>query len=81
MNGIPERIVDGGNIQIDVLLVPPDVGHGKRDIVGERSRPRYTHSHRVRAQVAAARQTVAAPAADHVSLAGHNVAAMKIAHI
>ena len=39
----------GGYIQIDILFVPPDIGHGKRNIVGERSRPGYADAHGVRA--------------------------------
>ena len=81
MNRIPERVVDGGYVEIDVLFVTPDVRHGKSDVVGERSRPCHANPHGVRAQMAATCQTVAAPAADHMSLAGDNVADVEIIHI
>jgi hypothetical protein len=63
------------------FVVAPDVGHGQRDVFGERARTVHAHAHGVRAQVAAAGQAVAAAAADHVAFAADQVAGEEVGHV
>ena len=39
MYGIAVRIEDGGDIEIDVVVVAPDIGHGEGDVVGKCAGP------------------------------------------
>src|SRR5260370_18952789 len=81
MHGVSEGIENGGDIQIHVLLVAPDVGHRHGDEVGESAGAIHADAHGVRAQVATAGQAVAAAPADHVSFATHDIAGMRIVDI
>ena len=66
--------------RIDALaVVPPDVGHRQREILGEGARAVDADALRVRAQVAAAGQAVAAAAADDVAFAADDVAGVEVA--
>ena len=56
----------------------PDVRHRQRQILGKRPRPIDADALGVLAQVPAAGQAVAAPAADHVALAADDLADVKI---
>ena len=38
VHGVAEGIEDGGDVEIDAGGVAPDVGHGQRDVLGERAR-------------------------------------------
>jgi len=81
MDGIAEGVEDGGDIQRDRFVVAPDVGHGQRDVFGERARPVYSHALGMSAQVAAAGEAVAAAAADHVPFPADQVAGEKVRHV
>ena len=81
VHGVAEGIEDGGDVEIDALVVAPDVGHRQRDVFGERARAVHADAHGVRAQVAPAGEAVAAAAADHVAFAADDVAGEEIGHI
>src|SRR5579864_8794969 len=81
MNSVSERIENRRDVQIDILFVPPDIGHRHRDVIGKRARPVHTHAHRMRAQMPAPGETVSAAAAHHVPFAAHYIAWMKIVHV
>ena len=81
MDGIAERIEDRGDVQIDVFLVTPKVGHRHRDVIGERARPIHADALDVRAQMPPPGQAVAAAAADHVAFAAHQIARAEIADV
>ena len=59
----------------------PDVGHGQRDVFGERAGAVHADALRVRAQVAPAGQAVAAASADHVAFAADDIAGEKIGDV
>ncbi len=81
VDGVSEWIEDGGHVQIDVFLVAPDVGHRHGDVVGERAGPIHAHALGVRAEMAAASETIAAAAAHHVSFAADDVAGVKVVDV
>ena len=81
VDGVAERIEDGGDVQIDVFLVTPQVGHRHRDVIGERARPVHADALDVRAQMPPSGQAVAAAAADHVTFAAHEIARVKIVDV
>ena len=81
MHGIAEGVEDGGDVEGNRFVVAPDVGHGQRDVFGERARTVHAHALGVSTKVAAAGEAVAAAAADHVSLAADQVAGEKVRHI
>ena len=81
MHGVAEGIEDGGHVEIDSLVVTPDIGHRQRDVLGESARPVDADAHGVGAQVAPAGEAVAAAAADHVAFAADDVAREEIGHI
>ena len=81
VHGVAEGIENGGDIEVDAVMMPPDVGHGQRDVFGERAGPVHAHALRVRAQVAPAGQAIAAAAADHVAFAADDIAGEEIGHV
>src|SRR6185369_11982692 len=66
---VPEGIEDRADLLVDARPVVPDVRHGQDDLLRERAIAVDSEPDRVRAQVPAARSTVAASTADHVALA------------
>src|SRR5580693_2963054 len=71
---VAEGIEDGGNFQVDVGIVPPDVGDGKDDELGEGAGAVYADADGIRAEMAAASEAIATASADDVSLAADDVA-------
>ena len=69
VDGVAERVEDRGDLLVDARPVVPDVGHRQGDVLGERAVAPDAEPDRVGAQVPAAGQAVAAPAADDVALA------------
>ena len=61
--------------------VPPDVGHGQGDELGEGAGAVDADALGVGAEVAAAGEAVAAAAADHVAFAADDVAGMKVVDV
>src|SRR5437773_12274737 len=61
--------------------MPPYIRHRQRDVFGERARPVHTHALGMCAQVPASGEAVPALAANHVTLAAHDIAVRKAADI
>ena len=78
MYGIAERIKNSGHFAVDLRIMPPNVAHGQRDEFGKSARPVYANALGMRAKMTAARQTIAAAAANHVAFAADHFAGMKI---
>ena len=78
---VAERVEDRRDLLVDPRPVVPDVGHRQHDVLGERAVPADPEPDRVRAEMAPAGKAVAAPAADHVTLARHEVARMEVGHV
>ncbi|MNC98922.1 hypothetical protein D3C83_170290 [compost metagenome] len=68
MNRIAERVEECGDLRIEGLVMPPDVGLGDEDVVGECTGEVDSDSPSVLAQVTTAGQAVATAIADHVAL-------------
>src|SRR5205814_9630281 len=66
---------------VDVLFVMPDIGHGHRNVFGERARTVHADSLSVLAEVATTGETVAAPPANNVPFRADNFAGEKIRHV
>src|ERR1039458_10835918 len=81
MNGVAERIEDGGNFRFDRLAVLPNVRHGEHDEFRKRSRAAYTHTLGVSAKVTPAGQAVAAAAAHHMTLAADQFSDPEVRYI
>src|SRR6185312_7836669 len=81
MNGVSERIENCRNFQWDRCMMPPDVSHREGNILGKCSRPVHADSLCMRAEMPPSRQAVPAAAADHMSLAAHDHARMKVVNI
>ena len=81
VHGVAEGVEDGGDVEVDARLVPPDVRGGQRDVLGEGARAVDPHSLRVRALNPPAGHAVAATAADQVALAAHEVARTQFLHV
>ncbi len=56
VDGVAERIEDGGDVEIDAFVVTPDVGHRQRDVFGESAGAVDADALGVRAEMAAARR-------------------------
>ena len=81
MNGVAERVEDRGNIEIDAFVVAPDVGHRQRDVFGEGAGTVHANAQRVRAEMAASGQAIAASAADDVALPANDIAREEIVDV
>src|SRR5450755_841392 len=81
MDGVAEGIEDGGDVEVDAVMMPPDVGHGKHDIFGESSVAVHADALRFGAQVAAAGQTITAASADYVAFAADDIAGKEIGDV
>ena len=79
MHGVAERVEDGGDVEVDVRLVPPDVCCGQRDLLGEGAW--MVDPTRVRALNAPTGHAVAATAASRVALTAHEVAQTRLLHV
>ena len=78
---VAERVEDRRDVAVDGTLVVPDVRHRQRDVLGERAGPVHADPFRERAEVAPSGHAVAAPSADHVALAAHEVARVEVADV
>ncbi len=78
VDGVAERVEDRLHVAGDVGVVGPDVGHRQRQVFGERAGTVDADPLGVLAQVPAAGQAVAAPAADDVALAADDFADVEI---
>ena len=74
VHGIAEGVEDRGDVEVDLVGVPPGVHRGQGDVLGEGAVALDADADGVGAQVPAAGQAVAAPAADDVALAADEVA-------
>ena len=81
VNCIPERIKDGSDVTIDVIVMMPDVGHRQRDVFGERARSIHTDSLCILAQMSSACEAISAAAAYDVSFAGDDFAREEVLNI
>ena len=81
MGGVSQRIKAGENIQRDIGITVPDIGHRNAQIFGISAGSVHTDSAGAHAQVAPAGQTVATTAANHMPLTGDQVAGLKIMDI
>jgi hypothetical protein len=81
VDGIAERVEDGGDLRVDPGPVVPDVRHRQGDQLGERPGAIDADTLRVGAQLPAPGHAVAAAAADHVALAAHEVAGVEVADV
>src|SRR4029079_7215857 len=71
VHGVAERVEDRGDLVGDARPVVPDVGHGERDVLGERAWPLHPQPDRVGAEMPATRHAVPATPADDVALTAH----------
>ncbi len=78
---IAERVEDRGDLLVDAGPVVPHVGHRQGHVLGERSVAPDPEPDRLGAQVAPPGQAVAAAAADHVTLARHEVAGGEVGDV
>jgi hypothetical protein len=78
MNGIAERIKDGGDISIDVIVMMPYVGHWQGDVFRERTGSIDTDALCVLAQMPSAGEAVSAAAAYDVPFTGDDLAGVEI---
>src|SRR5450759_5285701 len=78
---VAEGVEDGGDVEIDSLVMTPDIGHRQRDVFGESAWPVYADPHGVGAQVAPAGEAVAAAAANHVAFPADQIAREEIGDI
>ena len=62
------------DLPADAVIVPPDVGHRQRNQLGESAGAIDPHALRRHAQMAPAREAVAASSADHMAFAADDVA-------
>src|SRR5262245_2237584 len=81
MNGVAERIKDGGDIAIDFGVVLPDVVCGQRHELGEGAGPINAKALSIGAHVPLPRLAVPAAAASDVSFSAYQVAALEISHV
>jgi hypothetical protein len=81
MNSVSERIEDRRHVAVDRCIMMPDIGHGQRQILGERTWPVHSDPFCVSTQVSATGQTVTASPADHMSFAANDFAWSEIRHV
>src|SRR5215469_6071210 len=81
MHSVAEGVEDGGDVEVDVRLVPPDVCCRQRDVLGEGARMVDPYSLRVRALNAPTGHAVAATAAYQMALTAHEVAQTRLSHV
>jgi hypothetical protein len=74
VNGVAERIEDGGDLMRDAGRVAPDIGHRDDDVLGEGSVAIDADSKRVGAEVAAAGEAVSTATADYMAFAADDLA-------
>jgi hypothetical protein len=70
VNRVAERVEDGGHVEVDSWIVPPDVGHRQRNQFGECSWTVHADALSVSAEMAASRHAVAAAPARDVAFPG-----------
>src|SRR5262249_55565419 len=66
---------------IDALVMPPDVGHRQRDVLGERARPVHTDALGVCAQMTPPREAIAAAPAHDVAFSADDIAREEVADV
>ena len=81
VDGVAERIEDGGDLVVDARGVLPDVGHRDDDVLGEGSVAIDADAEGVSAEMATTGQAVAAASADDVALAADELADGKIGNV
>ena len=81
MDGIAERVENGGNVQIYAGPVVPDIGHGQGDVFRERAGAVDADALRVGAQVTPPGEAIAAAPADDVAFAADDLAGEKVGDI
>ena len=81
VDGVAEGIEDRGHVQVDARRVLPDVRHGQRDELGERSRAVDADALGVRAEVPPAGHAVAAATAHEVALAADDVTGREVVDV
>src|SRR5579862_10022201 len=69
VHGVTKWVKDGGDIELDPCMMTPDVGHGKRNQLGERSGAIHADALRRATEMPSSRQAIAAAAAHHVPFA------------
>jgi hypothetical protein len=81
VNGVAERIEDGGHVLVDRSRMDPDVGHRKCNVFGKRPRPIDADSLGSRAEMTSPGEAVSATTAHDVSLTADGLAREKIGDI
>ncbi len=81
VDGVAEGVEDGGDVERHVLVMPPDIGHGQGDVLGECARAVHADTLRVRAEMASAGQAIAASPASDVAFTAHDVAGEEVQHV
>ena len=81
MHRVPERIEDGGDLLIDILSMPPDIGHGQRNEFRKGARSIHAHAKRMRAEMPSPGQAVAAPSTNDMAFAADDVAGIEVINI
>src|SRR5262249_49597177 len=81
VDGVAERVEDGGHVAVDARLVVPDVGDRQGEVLGEGPGAVDADAASGGRQVPGARQAVAAAAADDVPLAADDVAGLEVVHV
>jgi hypothetical protein len=78
MDGVAERVENRLHVARDFRVVSPDIGHRQRQILSEGAGTVNADTLGVFAEVPAARQAVAAPAADDMPLAADDLAQAEV---
>src|ERR1700728_4098781 len=81
MDSVAKRIEDGGDLQVNPGMVPPDVGHGQRDQLGKGSCAIDPDALCRCTKMPSAGSSVRAPATDDVTLSTDDVPGMKIVDV
>ena len=81
MNGVAEGIENGGDVEVDVVVMLPDVGHWQSDVFGESSRAIYADALGVSTLLPAAGHAVTAASTDDVPFAADDFTGMKIVDV
>src|SRR5690242_1850459 len=81
MYRVTEWIENGSYLLIHMWIMPPDITHRKCNTLSKRSWPVDAYALCMCTQMPPPRETVAASAADYVSLAAHNVPRVKVVDV
>src|SRR6202012_3536466 len=78
MSGITERVKNGGDVQVNIRTMMPDIRHRYGNELGECARTIHADALGVFAQVTAAREAVTATATDDVAFGANDFTGEKI---